>query len=105
MIAFTDGVALIVVIPSRSQNGVYLVRTEPQGDKLLVSHDCPAVQFGRECRHVTQAAAAYERFHWWEPKKKVIPRTGRIVLRSDWKQIDLPPSPEERIRELIADVS
>lgn len=66
MIAFTDGAALICVVPSRTHNGVYLVRCEPVETDLIVSHDCPAIRFGRACRHIQEAASAYELWHWWE---------------------------------------
>jgi len=105
VIAFTDGVALICAIPSNTQNGVYLVRAEPQGNKLIVSHDCPAARFGNECRHVPVTVAAYERYHWWEPKKRVVIVPKRIVLHPDWQQIELPLSPEELVRAVIGYVT
>lgn len=105
MIGFTDGAALIVVVPSRTHNGVYLVRVEQRGLKLIVSHDCLTARSGTMCRHVLEAKAAYERTHWWEPKKEVVLDLRRIVLRPEWKQVNIPASPEEVIRAVICDAS
>jgi hypothetical protein len=102
MITFTDGKALICSMPSTSQNGVYLVRVEPTGNHIVVSHDCPACHFGnKKCKHVQMAVQAYERWQWWEPKKRVQSITRKIVLTADWEQIQLPPSPEEQLQEVI----
>lgn len=102
MITFTDGKALICSMPSTSQNGVYLVRVEPTGNHIVVSHDCPACHFGhKRCKHVELAVEAYERWQWWEPKKRVQSITRKIVLMADWEQITLPPSPEEQLQEVI----
>jgi hypothetical protein len=105
MIAFTDGTALIVVVPSKTLNGVYLVRVEPNGLKLFVSHDCPAARHGKVCWHVHQAVAAYERVHWWEPKKEVVFAPRRIVLRPEWRQVKIPASPEDMVRAVVQDAS
>lgn len=105
MIAFTDGQALIVVIPSNSSNGVYFIRVESVDHELLISHDCPASLFKGRCRHITSAVEAYERWQWWEPKKEVVLLPQRIILRPEWEQVELPLSPTELIRELIGNVS
>lgn len=105
MKAFTDGKAFIVVVPSRTQNGVYLVRCDPIGMKLIVSHDCPAASHGKPCWHVQQAVAAYERAFWWEPKKDVHILRSRIILRPEWRQVNIPPSPEEALRAVIRGAS
>lgn len=105
MIAFTDGTALIVVVPSQSHNGVYLVRCEPSGMELIVSHDCPAARRGRMCRHVREAESVYERVHWWEPRKEIVLVPCRIVLRPEWRQVEVPASPEEMLRAVIHNAS
>jgi len=105
MIAFTDGAALICVVPSRTQNGVYLVRCEPAGRELIVSHDCPASRFGRTCRHIHEAVAAYERWQWWEPKKRIVPVQKRIALQPEWDQVQLTPSPEDILRAVVQNAS
>jgi hypothetical protein len=105
MIAFTDGAALICVVPSRTHNGVYLVRCEPSGGDLIVSHDCPAIRFGRACRHVHEAASACERWQWWEPKKRIKLVCRRIVLKPEWDQVQLTPSPEELLRAVVMNAS
>jgi len=105
MKAFADGTALIVVVPSRTQNGIYLVRCEPAGMKLIVSHDCPAARRGKPCWHIQEAAAAYERVHWWEPKKEVVLAPRRIVLQPGWRQVSIPASLEDRLRAVIQGAS
>lgn len=105
MIAFTDGVALICVVPSDSQNGVHLVRCKPSGIELIVCHDCPKARRGQSCRHVEEAIAAYERWHWWEPKKRIVPVCRRIVLKPEWEQVQLTPSPEDILRAVVQNAS
>ncbi|GIP08178.1 hypothetical protein J1TS5_03480 [Paenibacillus macerans] len=102
MIAFTDGKVLICVIPSSRQNGVYLVQAEPQFNDLIITHDCPACHYNSGyCKHVRIAVEAYERWQWWEPKKRVHTVTRKIVLSPDWEQVQLPPSPEEQIQAVV----
>lgn len=100
MKTFTDGKALICVIPSDSSNGVYLVRAEPQGSVLLISHECPACSFNKKksCKHVTIAAELYKRWQWWEPTKVIKTVTKRIVLQADWKPVTLSVSLDESLR-------
>jgi hypothetical protein len=105
MKAFMDGMALIVAVPSRTQNGVYLVRCEPAGLNLIVSHDCPAAYHGKLCWHIQEAVAAYERVHWWEPKKEVVLTPRRIVLQPDWRQVSIPLNPVDWLRTVIHDAS
>ncbi|MDY7989846.1 hypothetical protein UY286_05010 [Paenibacillus polymyxa] len=102
MTAFINESALICVIPSSRQNGVYLVQAEPHFNELVITHDCPACHYGHsQCKHVQMAAEAYERWQWWEPKKRVHTVTRKIVLSPNWEQIQLPPSPEEMIRAIV----
>ncbi|MDM5277146.1 hypothetical protein QUF95_07115 [Paenibacillus silvae] len=99
---FTDGNALICVFPSSRNNGVYLVKSEPHFNDLIITHDCPACHYGqKECKHVQMAAELYRRWQWWEPEKTIHTVTRKIVLAPDWEQIQLPPSPEEMIRAVI----
>lgn len=105
MIAFTDGTALIVVLPSRRSNGVYLVRAEPKGMELIVSHQCPAQQYGRPCSHVRLAAEAYRTWQWWEPEKTVRLEIRRIVLDAGWEQVELPKDRLAQLREWMHDAS
>jgi hypothetical protein len=57
------------------------------------------------CRHVREAAAAYERIHWWEPKKEVVLAPRRIVLQPGWRQVSIPASPLDWLRVMIHDAS
>jgi len=86
---FTDGAALICAIPSKSQNGLYLVRVEPVGEKgLKVTHYCPASRFKNRCSHVEEAVACYREWQWWEPEREeIITVSSTVVLRPEWKQI------------------
>jgi hypothetical protein len=105
MKAFMDGMALIVAVPSRTQNGVYLVRCESKGMKLIVSHDCPAACHGKPCWHIHEALAVYERIHWWEPKTEVTLEPRRIILQPGWRQVSIPASLEDRLRAVIQGAS
>ncbi|WP_233184906.1 hypothetical protein [Paenibacillus sonchi] len=107
MITFTDGAALICVIPSDSSNGVYLVRAEPMGDILLISHECPACNFNkkRSCRHVAIASEMYKRWQWWEPAKEIKTVTKRIVLQPDWEPVTLSVTMEEALRAVSVHAS
>lgn len=101
--AFTDGRALICLIPSTRHNGVYVVRAEPQGMDLIVSHDCPALKYKGTCSHVSEVATAYQAVQYWEPQKRVVVELRRIVLQSHWVQVPVPKPSIDRIREWIAD--
>lgn len=105
MITFSDEMALICAIPSKSQNGIYLVRVDPAGEELVISHTCPASAFGKSCLHVAEAVSLYERWQWWEPKKRIRTEVRRIVLQPHWQQIQLPSSPIDIIRLVIRDAS
>jgi hypothetical protein len=96
---FTDGVALICAIPSKSQNGLYLVRVEPVGEKgLKVTHYCPASRFKTRCSHVEEAVECYREWRWWEPKREeIITVSSTVVLRSEWKQVPTPQQFEKII--------
>ncbi len=94
---FKDGTALICAIPSRSKNGVYLVRVEPKGSFLLVAHICPAHRFGNRCSHVEEAVECYRNWRYWEPERKVKESRRHIVLQPHWEQIPVPSSMEEII--------
>jgi hypothetical protein len=101
--AFTDGRALICLIPSTRHNGVYVVRAEPQGMDLIVSHDCPALKYKGTCGHIAEAAAAYQAIQYWEPRKRIIIQQQRIVLEPHWRQGLVPKTATDQIREWIAD--
>lgn len=103
--AFTDGKALICAIPSKRSNGVYLVRVEPTEMELIVSHDCPAIKYGGQCKHIAIAVTAYELIQWWEPKKKIVIETRRNILQPDWKQVPVPKTLDDKLREWINDAS
>ncbi|MNN27646.1 hypothetical protein D3C81_1411870 [compost metagenome] len=107
MKTFTDGTALICVIPSDSSNGVYLVRAEPMGDILLITHECPACSFNKKksCKHVTIAAELYKRWQWWEPAKEIKTVTKRIVLQPDWEPVILSVTMEEALRAVSVHAS
>ncbi|MDQ0338155.1 hypothetical protein J2S00_000939 [Caldalkalibacillus uzonensis] len=92
-----DGKALICCIPSKTKNGVYLVRVEPEGPFLVVSHFCPAYRFRNQCSHVEEAVQCYRNWRYWEPKREVIERRQRIILQPHWEQIPVPASMEEVI--------
>lgn len=100
--AFTDGKALICLIPSSRHNGVYVVRAEPQGMELIVSHDCPALKYKGTCGHVSEVAAAYQAVQYWEPQKRVVTQQRRIMLEPHWVQVPVPQTPVQHIREWIA---
>ncbi len=103
--AFTDRLSLICVIPSRRSNGVYLVQIAPRGLELIVSHDCPAMHFREGCKHIPEVVSAYETLHWWEPKKRVVVEKRRVVLHPDWKQLPVPKTSTEQLREWICNDS
>ena len=98
---FTDGVALICAIPSKSQNGLYLVRVEPVGEKgLKVTHYCPASRFKNRCSHVDEAVECYRQWRWWETDRREITTvSSTVVLKPDWKQIPTPKQLEEIIEQ------
>ncbi|GGK22681.1 hypothetical protein GCM10010965_14480 [Caldalkalibacillus thermarum] len=102
---FKDGKALICVIPSKTKSGVYLVRVEPQGENLVVSHLCPAKRFGNQCRHVQEAVECYRNWKYWEPERKIAERHQRIILQPHWEQIPVPQSLEDFAKEVMESAS
>lgn len=99
--ALTDGKALICLIPSERQNGVYVVRAEPRGMDLVVSHDCPALKYKGSCKHIAEVAAAYQAVQYWEPQKRIVVEQRRIVMQPEWVPVPVPKTTTERIREWI----
>ena len=102
---FRDGKALICVIPSKTRDGVYLVRVEPEGESLLVSHSCPAYRYKNRCGHVDEAVQCYRNWRYWEPERKVVPRHQHIILQSQWTQIPVPASIEEVAEAALGETS
>lgn len=99
--AFTDGDALICVIPSKSQNGVYLVKVEPNKDNLTVSHSCPAHRFGNECSHVQTAVDCYYTWRWWEKPLPIETEHQFVVLDPEWNQVPVPGGITDTILHVI----
>jgi|GEM_PF-4134408 len=62
----------MIPIPSSSSPAVHWVRCQPLGPWLVVTHECPAVRYGRTCRHVREAVEEYRRRHG---------AVGKIVIR------------------------
>ncbi|WP_126429973.1 hypothetical protein [Brevibacillus marinus] len=93
MIAFTDGKAIIVAIPSKSGGGTYLVRVYADStQKLFVEHTCPAHRYQTTCSHVEQAVGYWKMLNPWEcypwmPKREVVSVQKHIVLQPNWRQI------------------
>lgn len=100
--AFTDGKALICLIPSDRHNGVYVIKAEPREMDLIISHDCPALKYKGTCKHIPEVAAAYQAVQYWEPQKQVVIEQQRVILRPDWYQVPVPQTPVQHIREWIA---
>lgn len=99
---FTDGSALICVIPSRTKNGVYLVKVESYGDKqLVVTHSCPSHRFKNTCSHVNEAVKCYRKWRWWEHRKRVQTKKGYITLQPEWEQIPVPGSMQETVFQVL----
>lgn len=98
---FTDGVALICVIPSKSKNGVYLVKVEPNGDELTVIHRCPAHRFHTMCSHVEKAVACYKQWRWWERPKTVRIESRAVILQPEWEQIPVPGSVQDTVLHVL----
>ncbi|MCF6094535.1 hypothetical protein L1765_11230 [Microaerobacter geothermalis] len=100
--AFTDGIALYCVIPSKSRSGVYVVEVKPENERLIVSHACPAHRFKTKCTHVEEAISCYRQWRWWEfapwlPQKEIVPINRHITLQPQWEQIPVPGSEAEII--------
>lgn len=88
--AFTDGVALICVIPSKSNNGVYLVKVSPSEEDLTIQHSCPAQKFGYECDHVKEAIKCFHAWQWWKKPLPVKVKQKFVVLDPNWDQVPVP---------------
>lgn len=99
--AFTDGIALICVIPSKSKNGVYLVKVEPREDCIAVTHQCPAYRFHNDCSHVMKAVTCFYTWRWWEEPKPIVTIWEHITLNPEWDQIPVPGSTQDAIRLVI----
>lgn len=102
---FAQGNILICVFPSSRSNGVYLVEVKPYQHDLVITHECPACRYNRQyknCKHVSAALAAYKRWKCQEPYKRVHTVTQKIVLNPAWEQVQLDPSPIERMMDVIA---
>lgn len=100
--AFTDGIALICVIPSQSKNGVYLVRVETRGDELIVTHRCPGHRFKNTCFHMYEALACYFDWRWWERTKTVRTEHRTVILQPEWEQIPVPGSVQDAVLQVMA---
>ncbi|GGA56167.1 hypothetical protein GCM10007416_31680 [Kroppenstedtia guangzhouensis] len=100
--AFTDGIALICVIPSQSKNGTYLVRVETHGNELIVTHHCPAYRFKHTCSHMYEAVASYCEWRWWERPKTVRTVCRTVILQPDWEQIPVPGSVQDTALQVMA---
>lgn len=87
---FTDGDSLICVIPSKSQNGVHLVKVTPREDSLIVTHTCPAHRFGNQCSHVQEAMDCYRQWRWWQKPLPVYTEHKFVVLDPEWEQVPVP---------------
>jgi hypothetical protein len=98
---FVNGDALICAIPSKSENGLYLIEVKPSGDTLMVTHYCPANKFKNECSHIQEAVACFYRWKWWLPQKEVVQRTSQIILQREWLQIPVPGSLEDVLRDVL----
>lgn len=92
MIAFTDGRAIIVALPSKSGGGMYLVRVSAEANKLIVEHVCPSHRYNSNCSHIEQAVGYWKILNPWEnypwmPSREVTSVQKHIVLKPTWKQI------------------
>lgn len=101
--AFIDGDTLYCVFPSKSNNGVYIVEVQPQGDKLIITHECPAQRFKNRCSHVKEAITAYYTWKWWDPPRLLVEHNQTITLQPHWEQISVPGSLEDVVCGLEVD--
>lgn len=88
--AFTEGNSLICVIPSKSNNGVYLVKVTSSEEALIIQHLCSAQKFDHECDHVQEAVTCFYTWRWWVKPLPV--KTEPILMRLDpnWEQVPVP---------------
>lgn len=98
---FVNGDALICAIPSKTKDGVYLVEVKKQGDKILVTHYCPASLFKNNCSHVQEAVDCYLQWRWWDLRKEIVQRSSQIILQANWQQIPVPGSIEFVLRDVL----
>lgn len=98
---FVDGDALICAIPSKSKNGVYLVRVETSEDKLLVTHSCPAKRFNNNCTHIEEAVRCYLLWRWWIRKGEIVEKSSQVTLQPHWEQIPVPGSLESVLYDVL----
>lgn len=98
---FTDGDALICVIPSKSKNGVYLVKVLPDEDALTVTHSCPAHRFGNECSHIQTAVDCYREWRWWKKPLSVRAEHKFVVLDPNWDQVPVPGGATDTILHVL----
>lgn len=99
--AFTDGIALICVIPSKSQNGVYLVKVTPCENLLIVSHSCPSHRFGNPCSHTREAVKGFYTWRWWAEPLPIETDHQHVELDPEWDQIPVPGGMTDTVLQVI----
>lgn len=90
VLAWQAGDGLVLACPS-TRGGYHLIGVVLRANRLVVVHNCPAVQKGKKCWHIDVALATYREWRWWEPTPEdyeVVPRS--LIMKPSWEQIPVP---------------
>lgn len=98
---FVNGDALICAIPSKTNNGIYLVEVKPRGEHLFATHYCPANHFKNKCSHIQESIDCYFSWKWWDIRREIVHRSSQIILQPEWEQVPIPGSLESVLEDVL----